>query len=448
MRDPTSRFGSAAWAVLAATLGMVVALLPTLGPTGIARADQVALREGECADAEEFFPDPFQPRIPLGQIRVPEPPNLGKFIRNKKAAIVLGKALFWDMQVGSDGIQACASCHFRAGADPRSKNQLFPGSPDSGNTFFSLGGPNYQLTSEDFPLHTLADPRDRFSVIDSRDVIVSSQGVLFTQFGGTSRGVAEDRGTLVPDPAFHVAAVNTRRAEPRNTPTVINAVFNLRNFWDGRAQATFNGVNALGDRDPNARVVRATGRNYLEQVRVRLVHSSLASQAVAPPVSDKEMSFIGRPFRDIGKKMVSLQPLAKQEVDPTDSVLGPFGSGGGDDDGTDAARPRRGLRGTYASLIRAAFRPEWWGSDKIIKVDANGSPIFLDHPHRSLAEDEYTLMEYNFSLFFGLAVQVFEATLVSDDAPIDRFFAGDPQAITEQQKRGLELFQNEGGCIG
>ena len=33
------------------------------------------------------------------------------------AAIQLGKALFWDMQVGSDGIQACATCHFRAGAE-------------------------------------------------------------------------------------------------------------------------------------------------------------------------------------------------------------------------------------------------------------------------------------------------------------------------------------------
>ena len=42
-------------------------------------------------------------------------------------ARALGKALFWDMQVGSDGIQACASCHFRAGADPRSRNQLSPG---------------------------------------------------------------------------------------------------------------------------------------------------------------------------------------------------------------------------------------------------------------------------------------------------------------------------------
>src|SRR2546423_32650 len=58
---------------------------------------------------------------------VPTPSNLGDFLLSgsgaRRAAIQLGKALFWDMQVGSDG-QACGSCHFHAGADIRSKNQL------------------------------------------------------------------------------------------------------------------------------------------------------------------------------------------------------------------------------------------------------------------------------------------------------------------------------------
>jgi cytochrome c peroxidase len=35
--------------------------------------------------------------------------------------------------------------------------------------------------------------------------------------------------------------------------------------------------------------------------------------------------------------------------------------------------------------------------------------------------DEYTLLQYNFALFFGIAVQLYEATLVSDDTPWDRF---------------------------
>jgi cytochrome c peroxidase len=57
---------------------------------------------------------------------VPLPPNLGDFIKDKQAALRLGKALFWDMQVGSDGIQACASCHFAAGADNRTRNAINP----------------------------------------------------------------------------------------------------------------------------------------------------------------------------------------------------------------------------------------------------------------------------------------------------------------------------------
>jgi cytochrome c peroxidase len=57
---------------------------------------------------------------------VPLPETLDEFIKNREAAVQLGKALFWDMQVGSDGVQACASCHFHAGTDNRTKNALNP----------------------------------------------------------------------------------------------------------------------------------------------------------------------------------------------------------------------------------------------------------------------------------------------------------------------------------
>src|SRR5437879_12164005 len=62
----------------------------------------------------------------LKTIAVPVPLNLAAYIKDRTAAIALGKALFWDMAVGSDG-QACATCHLPAGADSRSKNQLNPG---------------------------------------------------------------------------------------------------------------------------------------------------------------------------------------------------------------------------------------------------------------------------------------------------------------------------------
>ena len=53
----------------------------------------------------------------LKALPVPEPPNLKDFVADKQAAIVLGKALFWDQQASSDNSIACASCHFHAGAD-------------------------------------------------------------------------------------------------------------------------------------------------------------------------------------------------------------------------------------------------------------------------------------------------------------------------------------------
>jgi len=85
-------------------------------------------------------PNPAQlPLISDPSVALPPPSNLANFVRNDEALFKLGKALFWDMQLGSDGIQACASCHFKAGADNRSKNQVSPGllhQPEK-DTFFS-----------------------------------------------------------------------------------------------------------------------------------------------------------------------------------------------------------------------------------------------------------------------------------------------------------------------
>jgi len=118
----------------------------------------------------------------LRAVAVPTPPNLNDFVRDPAMARALGKALFWDMQVGSDGVQACASCHFRAGADPRSKNQVSPGLkhvPDADLTYSTGTGPNRQLETSDFPLTRLANPGIRGALdpaTDSNDV-VSSQGI-------------------------------------------------------------------------------------------------------------------------------------------------------------------------------------------------------------------------------------------------------------------------------
>jgi cytochrome c peroxidase len=387
-------------------------------------------------------------------VPVPRPDNIEDFIKNEDAAIILGKALFWDMQVGSDGIQACASCHFNAGADSRTKNQLTPGlnrvnadgSPNPDTAFGAGKGPNYQLTAKDFPFHNLADPNNRNStVLNTTNDVTSSQGVFFSLFKNVVPGRATDNVDFKPDPVgFRVGNVNVRRVEPRQTPTMINAVFNFRNFWDGRAQNDFNGVNSFGERDPDAFLYRADGKD-LVATKVSLNNSSLASQAVAPPVSPFEMSADGRTFQDIGNKfsqpmllmsfkVFPLRPLGKQLVHPKDSVLGKL-----------SLWPLTGLNTTYEALIKSAFKPEWWSSKKYIQVNPNGNKSIVS---RKTTPNTFTQMEYNFSLFFGLAVQMYEATLVSDDAPIDRFAEGDESALTAQQIRGLTVFQTRGcgGC--
>lgn len=414
------------------------------------------------------------PLVPLKNVPIPVPDNIGEFIRDKTAAIALGKTFFWDMQVGSDGIQACASCHFHAGADNRSKNQLDPGrlqvnsdrTPNPDTTFNTGGGANYQLKRQNFPFHKLKDPSDRLSpvIADSNDVS-SSQGVFSSKLINVVPGSAEDEVEQLDDPVFNVQDIEVRRVEPRNTPTVINAVFNFRNFWNGRALDVFNGVNALEHRDPDAFVLQADGLEKLKQVKVRLNNSSLASQAVEPPTSEFEQSASDRlpqlsesntnsktqlqisdrfqpnqlsPLgnKRIGKKLLSLQPLSKQLVHPEDSVLGRYSN-----------FPQPGLKVSYKSLIQAAFQPQWWKSNVVIRSDDSGGTLIVK-PKRPLNIDESELIEYNCALFFGLAVQAYESTLISDDAPIDRYLAGKHNALTEQQKLGLDIFQNKGLCIG
>ncbi len=64
------------------------------------------------------------PIASLKGVAVPQPADVGRYVADPQALVVLGKALFWDAQIGSDGRTACASCHFHAGADHRVTNQI------------------------------------------------------------------------------------------------------------------------------------------------------------------------------------------------------------------------------------------------------------------------------------------------------------------------------------
>ncbi len=118
--------------------------------------------------------------------------------------------------------------------------------------------------------------------------------------------------------------------------------------------------------------------------------------------------------------MLSLRPLSGQQVASDDSLLASYRASSGD-----------GLnKASYAELIKTAFRSEWWNGTQTVSINGKS----------------YSQAEANFSLFFGLAVQMYEATLVSDKTPFDSYAEGNGSALTSQQAMGLGLFWGKGKC--
>jgi cytochrome c peroxidase len=381
-------------------------------------------------------------------------PDTSGIIVNKLAAQQLGKALFWDIAAGSDG-QACASCHYHAGSDIRTRNSVNPGtnqvvpgpfSLTAPDNLFSVRrdgtptGPNVQLTAADFPFHDLADPTNRNSAVtyDTNDRF-GSQGTFAGQFvPGQPAPVNLAPGQQAPteckltydpvDNPFHANGNIYRKVPPRNTPTNINAVFNYRQFWDGRANNVFNGVNPFGVRTNLASrqagvLIDNSGALQLQQLAI--ANASLASQSVGPIVSDGEMSCTNRVLADVGRRLINAVPLANQKVHSADSLFSqtPALLGGSSSNG---------LATTYAALIRTAFDAKYWDVSGTFSIDANGN-VTRD-------AGGYTQMEQNFSMFWGLAIQEYESLLISDQSPFDK------GTMTNDAKRGENVFTGKGHC--
>lgn len=341
------------------------------------------------------------PLTSLKSVAVPTPPGLDRYVRDTRALVVLGKAFFWDMQAGSDGQTACATCHFHAGADHRLQNQLAAPAASSANIT-----PNQTLTPSDFPFRRLANPNDNRSPVlrDTRQ-IAGSAGVFHRNFFDVAPSSPAEQGADQPSTArFALNGVQTRQVTSRNSPSVINAVFNVRNFWDGRAKEIFTGATPFGDSDPGWNVL-AWRDGHLVKEQIRLENSSLASQAVGPVLNEMEMSYLGRTWPKLAQKLLALQPLGRQAIAADDSVLGPYANPSG-----------FGLAPSYQALIEAAFEPAYWQAPE--------------------------LPEANFALFWGLSIQAYEATLVSNDSRVDQFLEGNQQALSALEQQGLRAFQD------
>src|SRR5260370_2035399 len=220
--------------------------------------DQVlSLREVPVAEPMAVVWDPAtQGPIPGPDTSLDFQPLSAEIVKDQAALIGLGKTLFWDMQVGSDGVLACASCHYSAGADVRDKNQISPNLSDAnfkknvapngsglgGDNLFGNStvpftandpnspspseppdpnsnrpghpsfGPNYRVVADDFPLNDWFSPTELtprgpgvtlFEEMSnvSRDTndILASQGVRFTKVVAINPRSAVHSGTPLAD---------------------------------------------------------------------------------------------------------------------------------------------------------------------------------------------------------------------------------------------------------
>ncbi len=267
----------------------------------------------------------------------PEPVPASSVIIDQDAAVRLGRALFWDQQLGSGNgaLMACASCHYQAGTDSH------PGRVEAGRL-----------------------PNDH----------MASLGVQFASFNSLNC----DGESCQPADACQVIGSWVRTGV--QSPPAIESRF-THNFWDGRANNTFNGVDASGNSIDG--VFERDTEGGIVPVEVAFSDSSQASQAIPPANSSVEMACAGRTFPELGYKMMRSVPLALQ----TGAVA------------TDVQSS------SYVALIALAFDPRFVGDELV----ADAAPIRSGDAANPSPQP--TLTEQNFSLLFGLAIQAYEESL-------------------------------------
>ncbi len=181
-----------------------------------------------------------------------------------KDKALLGKMLFWDEQLSSDGSIACGTCHIpgAGGSDPRiGAGSIHPG-PDG--------------------------------IRGTGDDIVGSPGVVPTN----AFGHLEPRGSL------GLATQITSR----HSPSFLTAAWFDELLWDGRADGKF--------RDPlSGQVVILSG-------------AALETQSLGPIVSDVEMADRGRGWSEVLERLKRVRPLALASdlPPPIERALGVFDS--------------------------------------------------------------------------------------------------------------------------
>ncbi len=208
--------------------------------------------------------------------------------------------------------------------------------------------------------HGGTDPRAANATHPGPDGVFGTSDDIHGSFGVVRQDQA---GANVGDATFGVR----RQSTGRRSPSVINAAYESVLFWDGRARNAFT--------DPVSGLVTLPADAALE------------SQASGPPVSDVEMSHIGRTWTDIANDLQTRSPLVLADQIP--APLQAFISGQ-----------------TYAQLFQTVY----------------GTPVVT--PERIL-----------------FAIGAYERTLVADQSRMDFYLAG-AGTLTPQENAGLGVFFN------
>src|SRR5262249_31959865 len=244
---------------------------------------------------------------PLSSVAVPRP--IGGDMVDQAAAVRLGKALFWDVQLGGDGQTACATCHFHGGADNR---------PAANPGLDKLFG--------------------------TADDVHGSMGLTVAQ--GTFKSIDSNSDNAAD--ICTTGALNLFGVAPQAT-TRNGVAFFRQMFWDGRGNENFNGAGPFGQ-TANSTAAQKTSAAFSA---VGIGNSALASQAVGPANKFPEVSCNGRTFGNLYDKLTARKVLQHQLVHQHDSALGAM-----------SAWPAKGLKcGTdghacgYGEMIAAAFGP-------------------------------------------------------------------------------------------
>lgn len=177
----------------------------------------------------------------------------------------------------------------------------------------------------------------------------------------------------------------------RKAPSYLDAMFAQRLFWDGRAECSAPdcpSIDAFEDPDnPGTFPIARFG--------------ALENQAVAPPLSTVEMACAGTTWADIHQKLESATPLAFATDVPEDMAEFIAESGG-----------------SYPEMFRLAFGGEQTSG---LETEINTRRI-------------------------AFAIATHERRLMSNQTPWDRWNAGDDEALTPAQIRGLRVFRERAQC--